>query len=69
MMGQMMSDLPIGPIRLAGVGRVADNKNAVLVCFSRELTDEELRLLHAGIRKVLAMTIGDLRKLEENPNG
>ena len=33
-----------------GVSRMADNPCAVLVCFRRELTDDELRRFHDDIR-------------------
>lgn len=38
--------------RLHGVGRVADNEQALLVIFDRKLSDGELRRFHEAIRLV-----------------
>jgi len=36
-------------LKVAGVGRAADNPNAVLVIFNRPLSDSELRELHGAL--------------------
>lgn len=38
------------PLRALGVARMADNECAILVCFNRAPSDDELRALHDALR-------------------
>ena len=39
------------PLRTLGVARMADNECAILVCFNRAPSDDELRTLHDALRQ------------------
>ena len=40
------------PIKISGVGRMADNEKAILLIASRKPTDDELRALHEWTRNI-----------------
>lgn len=55
--------MPHSPDRLTcpGVTRMADNDKAVLVSFSRRLTDDELRFFHEVCQRSAPLMADDIR--------
>jgi hypothetical protein len=55
-------------LKVRGVGRVADEPRAMLVCFNERPTDEELRFLHDVMERAVAcMYVGHITtKLKTN---
>ena len=46
-------DPPVEPLVAKGVGRVAGNSRELSVIFNRELTDDEMRIIHDVLRSSL----------------